>query len=118
MLGAIHLLSTDAVPELEQGRRIITVWIRDFLNALQVEAPGDPWTVHVFRTNLIRATRLAMLFDCQGASTNLHRIPCMFPGSWPQERLWEANGYQARNLVRAMQSNERDSLDRGVLFLK
>lgn len=109
------MITATAVPEIEQGRHIIAVWIGDLLNSIQ---PGSEDNLYVFLSNLIRVTRLAMLFDHGTATRTLHRIPCIFPRRRSLPSLWRGNTYVVRDLVYAMQSTEWDSLDRGVLFLK
>lgn len=115
-LGAPHVISATAVPEIEQGRHIIAVWIGDLLNNLQPARTEE--NLHVFLSNLIRVTRLAMLLDHGTATRSLHRIPCIFPRHRWLQSLWRGRTYVVRDLVYAMQSVEWDSLDRGVLFLK
>ncbi|KAI0638791.1 hypothetical protein C8Q77DRAFT_1044775, partial [Trametes polyzona] len=115
MLGSPHLLSVTAVPELDEGRHIITVWIRDFLNELR---PGrSEGALHVFLSNLLRATRLAMMFDTRAASAKLHCLPCAFPGVWSLPVLWRDNTYVVQDLLWAMQCRDRGSLERGILFV-
>lgn len=109
------MISATTIPEIEQGRHIIAVWIGDLLNNLQ---PGAEENLHVFLSNLIRVTRLAMLFDYGTATRTLHRIPCIFPRRRSLQSLWRGNTYVVRDLVYAMQSAEWDALDRGVLFIK
>ncbi|KAI0641195.1 hypothetical protein C8Q79DRAFT_920041 [Trametes meyenii] len=121
MLGSIHLLSAAGIPELQRGRKIIALWVQDFLNTLYPTEHAKS-----FLNNLMRATRLAMVFDRNAASKHLHRIPSMDACRWAPSRfrmrrdvqmLWRDNAYVVHDLMRLMQNNHADALDRGVLFL-
>ncbi|KAI0369977.1 hypothetical protein BV20DRAFT_330785 [Pilatotrama ljubarskyi] len=112
-LGTLPQLSGELIPELQQGRNIIRVWVTDFLNTLN---PADiPF--RAFLSNLLRATRLAMLFDHTVASNGLPRIPCMQPRGRIRPALWRGSAYVVWDLVYMMQSKAPDALDRGVSFL-
>ncbi|KAI0353177.1 hypothetical protein OH77DRAFT_1497420 [Trametes cingulata] len=112
-LGTLPQLSRGLIPDLQQGANIVRVWVMDFLNSL------DP-AEHPFRAflnNLLRATRLAMLFDYKTAAKGLPRIPCMEPKGHRFPGLWSGPSYVVHDLVYMMQSKSSDALDRGVLFL-
>ena len=66
-IGSLHILSLESVPELTQGRRIIAVWIQDFLNRLY----PDRGVAHAFLVNLMRTTRLAMLIDSLASGVDM-----------------------------------------------
>ncbi|TBU39284.1 hypothetical protein BD309DRAFT_970099 [Dichomitus squalens] len=114
-IGTLHALSLDAVPELIHGRRIIAVWCQDYLNRLS----HDRGATHVFLVNLMRTTRLAMLFDRRVASDSLHRIPCAirYRANRPLHLLRNGGYFIVHDLLAAMQCGRPDALDRGVLFL-
>ncbi|KAH9855771.1 hypothetical protein C2E23DRAFT_811853 [Lenzites betulinus] len=114
-LGSVHVLSPDAIPELMEGRSVVTVWIQDFLNNL---SPGGRESLHIFLNSLFRATRLAVLWDYHAAFNRLHLIPCAFPGPRsPQLPVWRSKTYVVQDLLLTMQGQVPESLDRGVLLL-
>lgn len=115
-IGSLHLLSLDAVPELIQGRRIIVVWIQDYLNRLSHHRGAT----HVFLVNLMRTCRLAMLFDRHPASDNLHRIPCAigYRTLRPPHLLRSGGYFVVNDFLAATQCRDPGALNRGVLFLK
>ena len=114
-LGSIHALSPDLLPELSQGRLIIAVWVRDFLNR---SLPHDK-PMFAFLTNLMRATSLAMVFDHKAASTGLQTIPSYHvpPHDRPYH-LVRQGVYVVHDLISSVQCNDVNSLNRGVLVLK
>lgn len=114
-LGSIHALSPALLPELPQARQIITVWVRDFLNrSLPHHRPA-----FAFLTNLMRATNLAMLFDHTAASAGLETIPAYHvPVSERPRHLVRNEVYVVHDLISAVQCNDINSLNRGVLVLK
>ncbi|KAI0668726.1 hypothetical protein C8Q78DRAFT_979481 [Trametes maxima] len=121
ILGSVHLLSTAAIPELQRGLKIVALWVQDFLNTLY---PTEP--ARSFLNNLMRATRLAMVFDHNTASKHLDRIPSMNAFRWAPRRfgirrdvqmLWRGDAYVVHDLMRIMQNTHPDALDRGILFL-
>ena len=117
-LGSLHVLSTDLVPELQQGRQIVTVWLRDFLNTI------DPWEkpTKPFLVNLMRTTCLAMLFDRRAATDNLQRIPCAVgfekPGFLMRRTFRGEYRYAVHDLIAMMRGEDANALDRGLSFLK
>ena len=113
--GSIHVLAPDLLPELPRARTIITVWVRDFLNrCLPSHKPA-----FAFLTNLMRAMSLAMIFDHNAASSNLHLIPSYnVPAPERPWHLVRQEIYVVHDLVSLMQYNSKYSLSKGVLALK
>ncbi|KAM5542268.1 hypothetical protein V8D89_004141 [Ganoderma adspersum] len=114
-IGSLHTLSIKSIPELTQGRQIIVVWLQHFLNHLHPDGPS----AHPFLVDLIRTTRLAMLFDRRGATNSLHKIPCIFSphNKRPRSLLRPGTIYIICDLLAAIQCSVPRSLDQGILFL-
>ncbi len=116
-LGTLHILSPDLVPELREGhcRQIVTVWLRDFLNMI------NPSVKKPFLANLIRTTRLAMLFDRRSASNILQRIPCVVrfnrPSFLMKRTPWGVR-YIVHDLIDGMRYQDPHAIEKGISFLK
>ena len=114
-LGSLHILSHDTLQDLQRARPIMSVWLCDFLNTI------DPWEQRPFMGNLMRAMRLAMLFDRRAASGNLQRIPCAIRSRRPRNLIRYTGGgerYSVHDLISVTRRNESGALERGVALLK
>lgn len=116
-IGSPHTLSPELAQEFPQARSVITVWLCDWLNRTAPSTPDSERVGMEFPTNLMRATRMAMLFDQRSASNNLHRIPCSIRMR-RRDLIRYPNIYVVHDLIESVMHNTPHALNRGVLYLK
>ncbi|KAH9910900.1 uncharacterized protein BXZ73DRAFT_108389 [Epithele typhae] len=111
-LGSLHLVSGALGKNLQrEARRVIVVWIKDFLNVLHPVHPSK-----TFLANFMRAARLAMLFDRAGAARDLHLVPSSVrSGSWRPQELTEPNALERGVIYVQYVLDNQNFVDIGVL---
>ncbi|PIL29959.1 hypothetical protein GSI_07870 [Ganoderma sinense ZZ0214-1] len=111
-LGSVNDLSPALIPEFDQGKQVIRVWVQDLLYA--IEPHRHP---NAFLTNLVQSIRLALKFDQNSATEYLHRLPTVMTYRPPMLLRDHDKSYVVHYFLDSMKNSDENALNKGVLFM-
>ncbi|EMD41416.1 hypothetical protein CERSUDRAFT_89982 [Gelatoporia subvermispora B] len=116
VMGTLHNLAVDTIPEFAKGMRIVTEWARELLYHLR-PYPSDSG----FLSSLLRMATISLVFDKQAATHHIPRIPCVSELRPPPQFMRgqePARSYIVRDVLGFMHGTRPWSLTLGIFFMK